>query len=92
MGISGYTIRNCVFGVKCNSSWDDMRVISQGDETGDIGRVRFCNTCQKEVFECIDNNELVENIRLNRCVTFMPDDLSLPRLTDDIVRVIKHRE
>jgi hypothetical protein len=87
MSISEYTIRNCVFGFKCNASWDDMRIIELGDEDSDIGGIRFCNTCQKEVYECTDDYQLVEHVRLNRCVTFMNEEFSIPRLTGDIIRL-----
>ena len=92
MIISEYTIRNCIFGFKCNASWEDMRIIELGDEESDIGGIRFCNTCQKEVYECTDNHELVEHVRLNRCVTFAKEDLSTSRLTGGILRVITLRE
>ena len=92
MSISEYTIRNCVFGSKCNASWEGMRVIKPGDEALDTGGVRFCDTCQKEVYECTNNYELVENIRLNRCVSFIKEAVSLPIVTDEILRVITLRE
>ena len=92
MSTSEYTIRNCVLGFKCNASWGEMRVVRHGDEASDIGGVRFCNTCQKEVFECIDDGALIENIRLNRCVSFINEGVSLPTAPEDILRVIKLRE
>jgi len=91
MGISEYTIRNCVFGFKCNASLEDMRIIKLGDEALD-GGVRFCDTCQKEVYECTNDYELVENIRLNRCVSFIKEAAFLPIVTDGILRVITLRE
>ena len=92
MSISEYTIRNCVFGFKCNASWDDMKVIKPGDEALDTGGVRFCDACQKEVYECTNDYELVENIRLNRCVGFIKEAVSLPTVTGEILRVITLRE
>ena len=92
MSISEYTIRNCVYGFKCNLSWEDMRVIKPGDEALDTGAVRFCSTCQKEVFDCLNDHELVENICLNRCVSFIKEAVSPPRVTNKILRVITLRE
>ena len=92
MSISEYTIRNCVYSFKCNASWEDMRVIQQRGYEGAIGAVRFCSTCQKEVYECTNDYELVENIRLNRCVSFIKKAASLPIVTDEILRVITLRE
>jgi len=92
MGISEYTIRNCVYSFKCNASWEDMRVIQQRGYESAIGAVRFCSTCQKEVFECLNDHELVENIRLNRCVSFIKEAAFLPIVTDEILRVITLRE
>ena len=60
----GYTIRNCTFAFKCAAVWDEL------DETGDDD-VRFCNDCQREVFLCLDNDDLLRNIKLNRCITIL---------------------
>jgi hypothetical protein len=91
MSISEYTIRNCILGYKCNASWNDMGVVRQADEASDISSVRFCNTCQKEVFQCVNDDVLVENIRLNRCVSFINNEVPLSMVPDDILRVIKLR-
>lgn len=61
------TIRNCRFAFKCDKEWDSL------DDTGDED-VRFCQTCQKEVHFCNDNFELIQNIKLNRCVAFYNDN------------------
>jgi len=67
-----YTIRNCTLGFKCSANWDSMEVISI-ESSYPVGEseVRFCKTCQKEVFESNSDNELTTNIRLNRCVSFL---------------------
>jgi len=62
MSISEYTIRNCILGYKCNASWNDMGVVSQAGKAGNISGVRVCNTCQKEVYECTDDYELIEHV------------------------------
>lgn len=61
------SIRNCRFAFKCDKKWDDL------DETRDT-LIRFCNTCEKEVHFCEDDNELAQNVRLNRCVAFLRED------------------
>ena len=30
--------------------------------------VRFCSGCEKEVYQCVTDEELTNNVRLNRCV------------------------
>jgi hypothetical protein len=78
-----YTIRNCVFGFKCSMDWNSMRVLDRFSDEG--SEIRFCTSCQREVYESNTDDELLENIRLNRCVSIFrddPDDLcGLSRLT-----------
>jgi hypothetical protein len=60
----GISIRNCRFAFKCEMKWDDL------NETGDED-IRFCNSCEKEVYFCINDDELTRAVRLNRCVAFV---------------------
>jgi hypothetical protein len=60
----GISIRNCRFAFKCEMKWDDL------NETGDED-IRFCNSCEKEVHFCINDDALARAVRLNRCVAFM---------------------
>ena len=82
MKMSDMTIRNCVFAFKCNAKWEEMKVVSE-DTIRDI-EVRFCDSCQKEVYFCNDDNELAINVRLNRCVaierglTYMSFTVGMP--------------
>ena len=32
------------------------------------GEVRFCSGCEKEVYESINDDNLLDNIHLNRCI------------------------
>jgi hypothetical protein len=83
-----YTIRNCILGFKCDANWDLMAVISETDNLDDeISEIRFCNSCQKEVYESNNDEQLNENIRLNRCVSFvrLENDRVFTRLTGDTV-------
>jgi len=34
----------------------------------DDRQIRFCQSCQKEVFFCNTNEELAEAIKMNRCI------------------------
>lgn len=56
-------IRNCTFAFKCEAKWEQLEIL-ESDTT------RFCNSCQKEVYFCYDDYELISNIHLNRCVAF----------------------
>jgi hypothetical protein len=56
-------IRNCTFAFKCGAKWDQLEKL-------DYDNIRFCNSCQKEVYFCYDGYELVSSIHLNRCVAF----------------------
>lgn len=56
------TLRNCNFAFKCTAKWSSME-----DVTLD-GTVRFCLDCQKAVYYCQSDAELVSHIKLNRCV------------------------
>ena len=58
------TIRNCIFAFKCKAEWDEL------DNTED-DRIKFCNDCQKEVYLCSDDDQLVKAIKLNRCVALV---------------------
>jgi len=56
-------IRNCTFAFKCDSRWEHLEKLEQDN-------IRFCNSCQKEVYFCYDDFELISSIHLNRCVAF----------------------
>jgi hypothetical protein len=55
------TIRNCTFAFKCEAKWDCLEML-------EFDNIRFCNICQKEVHFCDDDDELIQNIHLNRCI------------------------
>lgn len=59
-------IRNCSWGYSCDQKWEQL---SLTHNTG----IRFCGTCEKEVYRCETQEELAENITLNRCVNFSSD-------------------
>ncbi len=61
--MSNFTLRNCTFAYKCTQQWENL------EETHEES-IRFCHDCQKEVHYCEDDQELLESIKLNRCVAF----------------------
>lgn len=61
------TIRNCTFAYKCIADWDALQTTN--DES-----IRFCNGCQREVHLCEDDNELVQSVKLNRCIAIYKED------------------
>jgi len=75
------TLRNCTFAFKCTGKWNSM-----GDMTLD-GAVRFCLDCQKEVYYCQSDAELVSNINLNRCVAIHNYYKNNETLDDDPIMV-----
>lgn len=38
------------------------------------GRVRFCLDCQKEVFLCESDSELINNVVNNRCIALIREE------------------
>lgn len=75
------TLRNCTFAFKCTGKWNSM-----GYMTLD-GAVRFCLDCQKEVYYCQSDAELVSNIKLNRCVAIHRSHKKNKTLDDDPLMV-----
>jgi len=65
---SDLTIRNCTFAYKCATNWDELQTTKNDS-------IRFCNDCQREVYLCEDDHELVQYVKLNRCVAIYKDDL-----------------
>ncbi len=58
------TIRNCHIAYKCTARWDDM------SETEDE-KIKFCQSCQKEVVFCATDKELVAAVKRNKCVSIV---------------------
>lgn len=71
------TIRNCTFAFKCTAKWDELA------ETHD-DKIHFCGECQKEVHLCEDDEELVEAVRLNRCVAIYREEFGGGLITGGI--------
>jgi hypothetical protein len=73
------TIRNCIFAYKCNANWSELIETKSAS-------IKFCSSCQRKVHLCEDDYELVEAIKLNRCVS-IPDPDGIGRLMGDVIRI-----
>lgn len=62
---TNYGIRNCVFGFECKMDWEAMPSVAQSEQGSTI---KFCSNCDKEVYQSVNDDELLENIKLNRCI------------------------
>ena len=56
-------INNCWWGYKCPQTWNSLK------ETLNPS-IKFCYECKKDVFKTDSEEELIENIKLNRCMYF----------------------
>ena len=65
-------IRNCVFEFKSNAKWSEMDDVGIDDNSREV---KFCNNCQKEVHETFTQRELALNIKLNRCVALIEEEV-----------------
>jgi hypothetical protein len=60
-----FQFRNCEVAFKCDADWFEL------DETSNE-KIRFCNSCQKPVHLCIQEDELLAAIKSNLCVAIPP--------------------
>ncbi|BBL57525.1 hypothetical protein [Methylomonas koyamae] len=54
-------IRNCIFGKQCDKKWDELVTTDNQD-------IRYCSTCEQNVYLCQDEYILADAIQANRCV------------------------
>jgi hypothetical protein len=54
-------IRNCEFKFQCPRTWESLALTK-------VHEVRYCNSCEKEVFFCTTAAELRSAIVADRCV------------------------
>ena len=83
------SIRNCIFGFQCKENWSEMAYISNADSGSEI---RFCSSCEKEVYQCRSDQELTHNVELNRCVviarsTDTEDDILLGMIKPQVFKL-----
>jgi hypothetical protein len=60
---SNRKINNCWWGYKCPQTWGTLKETLNPN-------IKFCHECKKDVFKTNSEEELVENIQLNRCMYF----------------------
>ena len=62
--------------------WEAMPSIATSDSGSEI---KFCSGCDKEVYESVDDDELIDNITLNRCVLiYRPTESGTTQLIGDV--------
>lgn len=61
MSQSNLSIRNCAFAFRCEKTWDSLDRLANEN-------VRFCNDCEKNVYFCSNEKELMQAIKTNECV------------------------
>lgn len=93
-----HDIRNCVLGFKCDQQWGSMELVKKapfGDYVPSVNiyednpsEVRFCSKCQKNVYECQTDEELQDNIWLNRCVSIKPPEWDEDFRLNGMVRIL----
>ena len=54
-----------MLGFKCKMDWEGMPLVGQSEQGSPI---KFCSNCDKEVYQSVNDDELLENIKLNRCI------------------------
>ena len=69
-------IRNCEFAFKCSEDWESMKDVS-GDYAAEV-EVRFCGLCNKDVYLCDDDEDLVRHIKMNHCVAIQHHEIKMP--------------
>ena len=57
-------IRNCKFGFRCDKTWGDLATTRNQ-------AIRFCGVCRQNVHYVHQESELLEAIKLNRCVALV---------------------
>jgi hypothetical protein len=72
-------IRNCVFSFQCKAKWENLEEIGE-DSMG--SEIRFCTSCQREVYFCEDDQSLIRNIRLNRCIAIQRHPFEIVEVGD----------
>ena len=58
------TISNCSFAYKCQMQWENLYETENEN-------IKFCKDCQKEVHYCETDEELLEAIKRNKCVSIL---------------------
>ena len=56
-----FSIKNCEFAFKCPRVWERLDTTDKDDE-------RYCTSCEKPVYLCIDDFTLARHVRAGHCV------------------------
>ena len=56
-----FSIKNCDFAFKCPRDWQYLGATGKEDE-------RYCTSCEKPVYLCIDDSTLARHVRAGHCV------------------------
>lgn len=65
---SVYGIRNCTFGYKCGQDWESLPDLRKSERGS---KIKHCSECNKDVYEAKTDKELIENIKLDRCIAIL---------------------
>ena len=56
-----FTIKNCEFTFKCPRMWERLDTTDRDDK-------RYCESCEKPVFLCLDDATLARHVEAGHCV------------------------
>lgn len=65
--INGVNIRNCVWGYRCDKTWDTL--LETPNEC-----IKYCEDCDRGVHRCANEYELKDAIAKNYCVAFSEEE------------------
>ncbi len=70
-------IKNC-FEYICPEEWDNL-------EKSDNESIRFCGSCEKQVFKATDKESFDKLVKGNKCVAYFPDEKNNPTYMGETV-------
>jgi len=68
-------IRNCAWGISCDAKWEKLSPTQ-------VINVKFCDSCQREVHRCKDENQIALNLELNRSISFSEEAVKKMNMDD----------
>ena len=72
-----FEIKNC-FEFICPEKWDNL-------EKSDNESVRFCGSCEKQVFKAINKKSFDRLAKENKCVAYFSDESNTPNFMGETV-------
>ena len=70
-----FEIKNC-FEFVCPLKWDNLEKTDNND-------IRFCGSCEKQVFKATNKNDLSRLAKENKCNVLIPIDVSVGKNLED---------